>query len=126
MIKETITYECTRCQSLDIVKNGHTKQGKQKFHCHTCGAFGTLNPTIKYPPERKEEILRAYQERSSLRGVARTFGVSRQTVSTWLKQKADSLPPLEHTLVESEPDDVLELDELWSFVGQKKTRDGCG
>ena len=60
----------------------------------------------------KEEILRAYQERSSLRGLERTFGVSRQTVSKWLKQNNRTSPPLEHTLVESEPDDVLGLDEL--------------
>ena len=88
-----------------------------------------INSTNRFcpcPPERKAEILQAYQERRSLRGLERTFGVSRQTVSTWLKQKADSLPPLEHTLVESEPDDVLELDELWSFVGQKKTSGGYG
>ena len=33
-----------------------------------------------------EEILRAYHERSSLRGLERTFGVARQTVSKWLKK----------------------------------------
>lgn len=32
-------------------------------------------------PYRREEILHAYQERSSLRGLTRTFGVSRTTVS---------------------------------------------
>jgi transposase-like protein len=31
--------------------------------------------------------LRAYQERSSLRGLSRTFGVSRNTVTSWLKKK---------------------------------------
>jgi transposase-like protein len=30
--------------------------------------------------------VRAYQERSSLRGVERTFGVSRYTVVKWLKK----------------------------------------
>jgi transposase-like protein len=30
--------------------------------------------------------LRAYQERSSLRGIERTFGVSRYTVAEWLKK----------------------------------------
>ncbi len=39
-----------------------------------------------YTEEQREEILRAYQERSSLRGLARTFGVSRNTVSDWLKK----------------------------------------
>ena len=94
MIKETITYECTLCQSLDIVKMVTPNKVNKSFHCHACGAFGTLNPTVKYSPKRKEEILRAYQERSSLRGLERTFGVSRQTVSKWLKQKAEHLPPL--------------------------------
>ena len=83
----TITYECTKCGSLDLVKNGRTKGGKQKFRCNTCRFYGTLDPEEKYPPERRDEILRAYHERSSLRGLERTFGVARQTVAKWLKKK---------------------------------------
>ena len=86
MITMTITFECTSCGSEDIVKNGRTKTGKQKFLCHSCGAYGTLNPEQKYSEERKEEILRAYHERQSLRGIERTFGVARQTVAAWLKK----------------------------------------
>lgn len=86
MIQETITYECTQCGSLDIVKNGRTKKGKQKFRCNECGVYGTLNPELAYTEEEKAEILRAYHERSSLRGIERTFGVSRQTVAKWLKK----------------------------------------
>ena len=42
---------------------------------------------------RREEILHAYQERSSLRGLTRTFGVSRTTVTAWIKKKwRTSLP----------------------------------
>ena len=84
----TVTFECTKCSGLDITKNGRTAKGKQKFHCRSCGAYGTLEPEVKYPPERQEEILRAYHERSSLRGLTRTFGVARQTVSKWLKKSA--------------------------------------
>ncbi len=40
-----------------------------------------------YPEARREEILHAYQERSSLRGLTRTFGVSRTTVASWVKKK---------------------------------------
>ena len=32
------------------------------------------------------------------------------------RKKAASLPPLSDTLLPAEPGDVLELDELWSFV----------
>ena len=116
---------CPKCESTNIVKNGKTKIGKQKYHCKTCKAYGTLDPEVKYSPERKAEILRAYQERSSLRGLSRTFGVARQTVTKWLAEKEQQLPD-ELPLDEPQPDDVLELDELWSFVGSKKTNAGSG
>ena len=125
MITERIVNHCNKCQSEKITKNGKTKSGKQKYHCHACNTYGTLNPSVPYTPERKEEILRAYHERSSLRGLERTFGVTRQTVAKWLKEKADSLPQLP-LLAEAEPGDVLELDELWSFVESKKTNAGFG
>ena len=80
------THTCPHCQSTHLKKNGTTAQGKQKYYCHDCGKYGTLNPTVGYTEERKEEILKAYQERSSLRGLERTFGVARQTVSSWLKK----------------------------------------
>ena len=41
-----------------------------------------------YSEAEREIILRAYEERSSLRGLERTFQVARQTVSSWLKKKA--------------------------------------
>ena len=35
------------------------------------------------------------------------------------RKKAEDLPPLSDTLLPAEKGDVLELDELWSFVGSK-------
>ena len=35
------------------------------------------------------------------------------------RKKAESLPPLSDTLLPAEKGDVLELDELWSFVSCK-------
>ena len=110
---------CRKCGRISIIKNGRTKAGKLKYHCKDCQAYGTLELTVVYSPDRKAEILRAYQERSSLRGLTRTFGVARQTVSKWLSEEADELPD-QPPLEPSEPDDVLELDEVWSFVGSKK------
>jgi insertion element IS1 protein InsB len=72
-----------------------------------------------YTPERKEEILRAYQERSSMRGISRIFGIARQTLANWLKDKAKTLPQVADTLAPVHRGDVLELDELWSFVYSK-------
>lgn len=87
-----ITHSCSRCKSTKLKKNGTTTKGKQKFYCHECGKYGTLNPEVRYTQERKEEIIRAYQERSSLRGIERSFGVARQTVATWIKKKSNNYP----------------------------------
>ena len=84
----TITLHCLHCGSADIVKNGHAPNGKQKYRCRACGRQSREHPTPRVTPEaRREEILRASQERSSLRGLARTFQVSRNTISAWIKKK---------------------------------------
>ena len=87
MVTEVIT--CHHCGSADVVKNGCApNNGTQKYLSHACGRQSRQDPSYNgYTEERKEEILRAYQERSSLRGLRRTFGVSPTTVLGWLKKR---------------------------------------
>lgn len=90
----TVTIHCPHCGSEDIVRNGRAPNEKQKYRCRACKRQSRENPTPHaYPEERREEILRAYEERSSLRGLERTFGVSRTSVISWIKKgrKAASL-----------------------------------
>jgi transposase-like protein len=94
MIIETVTRRWRNCQSENIVKNGHNAYGKQQYRCKACGACKVLEPILRYSEERKEEILRAYQKRPNLGGIVRLFGVSRPTLSTWLK-KLRHLPEVE-------------------------------
>jgi transposase-like protein len=83
----TTTLLCQYCKSDKLSRNGHAPNGKQRYFCHECKRYSRENPSSRgYSEERKEEILRAYQERSSLRGLERTFGVSRYTVAKWLKK----------------------------------------
>lgn len=86
MIQTIQIHRCRDCQSENIVKNGRNRYGKQQYLCKDCGSSKVLEPKQCYSLERKEEILRAYQERASLRGVARTFQVARQTITNWLKK----------------------------------------
>jgi transposase-like protein len=84
----TITISCPHCGSEDVKRNGHTSNGKQRYYCKTCKKQSRENPASNaYSEEHREEILRAYEERSSLRGINRTFGVARNTVSGWIKKK---------------------------------------
>src|SRR3954468_17410812 len=101
MVTQVIT--CYHCDSQNIVKNGKAPNAKQKYLCHECGRQSREAPgSNAYAPQRREEILRAYQERSSLRGLARTFGVSRNTLTRGLK-KAARLPPLSRILLPAPP-----------------------
>jgi transposase-like protein len=85
----TITLLCPYCESEKLVRNGHAPNGKQRYFCQECKRHSRENPSSRgYSEERKEEILRAYQERSSLRGLERTFGVSRYTVAKWVKKSS--------------------------------------
>lgn len=79
---------CTSCGSRHIVMNGKTAKGKQKYLCKECGSYRTLGTTQHYSAERKEEILRSYNERASLRGVHRVYGVAVTTILSWIKKKS--------------------------------------
>jgi transposase len=58
-----------------------------------------------------------YVDGMNYRRIGRHLGVDHKSVMNWVKAYTDQLPAA------ALPDDVnnAELDELWSFVGQKKT-----
>ena len=95
---ETKVYTCRRCQGEDLVKNGPNASGSSQYLCKACGAYGVLERKERTTEEKKELVIKVYQEGSSMRGVERTIGFSRRTVSAWLKEQANDLPPLEETL----------------------------
>jgi insertion element IS1 protein InsB len=122
VISLTQTYCCPNCNSPNIIKNGKDYKSDQKYHCHDCGAYGTLEAKGRYDANDKELVLRTYQERVSMRGIQRIFGIVPKTLSQWIQHKADELPDLADTLAPVQKDDVLELDELWSFVLKKSNK----
>ncbi len=123
MIQKIITCHCNECNSVNIEKNGTDYKGSQKYHCLDCNAYGTLAPQSRsYSQHFRELVLRAYRERSSMRGISRIFGIARRTLARWLKEEAAILPDLAETLEPPQADDVLELDELWSFVLKKSEK----
>ncbi len=89
----TITLKCRFCESEKLVRDGFTRNQKQRLRCRDCQRVSRENPASPgYSEAAKEQLLNAYEERGSLRGLERTFGVSRKTVSVWLKKKPTSCP----------------------------------
>jgi len=122
MIIEIHYRRCPKCDSEDSVKNGHDYKGAQKFHCHSGQAYGPLDKQRAYAAKLRQQALAAYFERVSMRGIGRVFGITLYRLRNWLLYKFENLPSLAETLVKWEPGDVLELDELWSFVLKKSPK----
>jgi transposase-like protein len=85
-----IIKNCPRCGSKEPVSNSHdVKNGKQKYYCKSCGKYGTLAAAPYYSEQQKSDIMKAYFERPSMSGIARTFGAARQTLADWLLEEGD-------------------------------------
>jgi insertion element IS1 protein InsB len=116
MIQVTVTYTCRACGSKNIVKNGRNKAGNAQYHCKDCGAYRVLEPKTDENQRQREQVLQAYRERASLRGLERIFGIARRRVMRWIEEHLQQLPTLLESLVPKQGGDILELDELWAFV----------
>jgi len=120
MITQTITQVCRSCGSTDIVKNGTNKCGSQQYHCKTCKVYRVMTPKERHSRWTKGLVFRLLLERISLRGIERAVKVGRATILRWLEAWVKRLPRLSQTLLPVQGGDILELDESWSFVGERE------
>jgi len=121
---------CPNCHSGKIKRNGRTHYGKQNHKCKACGRQFVLNNQHTIPEDYREIVRRALLERISLRGICRLLGVS----LTWVLQFAtqtwaetpDQLGVSPDLLKITAPKKLqvtgLQMDEMWSFVGNKRAK----
>jgi transposase-like protein/IS1 family transposase len=124
MIITTVVHCCPSCGSTNIVKNGHTGYGSQRCLCRDCKKTRVLVPVIKTKdePQMQQAIERSLRERCSLRGIARIFKISVETLLLLVASLVKELPALRESVIEAREGDILELDELCSFVGKKSEK----
>ena len=88
MIATTVAHACRHGGSERLKKNGHTVRGAQRAKCQECGRTFTLSPREpRDSEETKVQVLAAYQDRLSTRGVQRTCGVCYHTLMKWVGGK---------------------------------------
>jgi transposase len=63
------------------------------------------------------QAIKLYLEGNSLRSIGRILKVTHQSVSNWIEAYSQQLPP---SALPEKPQ-VAELDELYTFIGNKKT-----
>ena len=121
-----MTLTCPECTSSTIKKNGHIHNGKQNHQCLNCEGQFVLNPQQKIINEEKRSLIRqALLERVSLEGVCRIFNVSMPWLLEFINAVIEELPQdLNATVTSAEEVEVavLELDEQWNYVGNKKNQ----
>ena len=99
-------------------KAGRNRCGTQRLQCQHCHRYYTEAPKKKgYPEATRTLALKMVVDGTNFRRTARLVGVCPQTVINWVTQACDALPvrPVPATA------DVVEMDELFSFVTHKKT-----
>ena len=119
-----MTLSCPQCSSEAVRKNGTIHNGKQKYECIVCRRQFVENPDNKIiPADLKERVRRSLLERVSLEGICRIFDISMPWLLNFMTETVQSLPEDLNANVIAENDEfevaVLEMDELWSFVGDR-------
>ena len=68
--------------------------------------------------EKREEAISLYLEGVGFRGIERLTGISHVTVMRWVRALAERIN--ENTSEDNRRVAIMELDEMWHFVGKKR------
>lgn len=117
----TLIPPCSRCAATHVVRNGVNSAGTPTFRCRRCGHRFVANPRKGPISEEKRHLIRRLLlERLSLRAIVRVVGVSR----SWLQRFVNTLyaqTPWEPGPLKKKAGQLrIEVDELWSFIGEKQ------
>ena len=126
---------CPRCHTHDVIKGGFSANGKQRYICKNeiceCCTFITDYSYNALKTGVKPKIVEMTLNGSGIRDISRVLEISPTTVINELKNKEFILESVNRAVLESlDPDNIevnivkisdeAELDEMWSFVGNKE------
>jgi transposase-like protein len=114
---------CPKCNCSKSVKSGKIKE-RQRYKCKDCGCNYTveLKSTAK-PKSQKKQALHLYLEGLGFRSIGRILGVSNVSVLNWIRDFGKKVQELNS---DSQQIEMVEVDEMHSYVGSKKTTVGYG
>ena len=111
---------CPKCKSENFRKDGIVKS-RQRYLCKDCKHRFTVEQIGK-PYNLKKDALILYLEGLGFRSIGRVLHVSHVAVFNWIKSFGEKLDEIRNP---SEIQ-VMELDEMHTYIGQKKTTVGYG
>ena len=114
--------DCPRCNSTEHVKDGIV-QGRQRYQCKQCRYRYTVHTASSVRPAETRQLAQdMYLEGLGFRAIGRLLKVSHTAVFYWIKKAGVAVAESET----NEPVEISEVDEMYTYVGQKKTIGGYG
>ncbi len=129
-MKQYIQLECPYCESENLVKNGHSENGTQRYRCNGCQrSFQWEYTYTARMPGVKEQIITQTLNSSGVNDVSRNLDIAKPTVIAELKRQEPADVNLSYAayvkqmaLPGLEIDIRAEADEFWSYVGNKSNQ----
>lgn len=111
---------CPSCQQDQyVIKSGLNHTKSQRYRCQACRRYFTVERKPHgYDVALRKQALKLYLEGTSFRTIGRLLGVHHQSVSNWITEAANALPA---QVTDATPTETIELDELYTYVREKKT-----
>jgi len=84
---------CPTCRGIDLVKNGKSPNGTQRWRCNTCKKSFQFD--YRYNAHKqgvKEKIIEMTLNSSGVRDIGRVLKISKDTVCSVLKKNAKNEP----------------------------------
>ena len=84
---------CPFCNNDDLVKNGHSETGTQRWRCNKCRKRFQLEYKYNaWKPGTEETIIQQTLNSSGVRDISRNLQISKNTVVSVLKKNAKNEP----------------------------------
>ena len=114
--------ECKNCRSEKVVKNGIVR-GKQRYRCKECGynfVEGDGRTNEKIAAKKAMCVIFYSLGKASSNMLAHILDTWPSLVYRWIKEAGAKLPDGEVSGAITQ----MEFDEMWHFIGNKKTSFG--
>jgi len=135
-MKQFIQIECPYCESQDVVKNGKSENGTQRYRGNTClRSFQWEYRYDAWIPGVKAQITIQTLNGSGVSDISRNIEIAKDTVIAELKKKepaevnvayAEHLKKQAASGINVEMCLETEADEFWSYVGDQSTQRWTG
>jgi transposase len=119
---QTERISCKKCGSTEAVKSGKIN-GNQRYRCKNCGCQFQPNKTKGRPESTKRLAILLYLCGLSMRTISKIVKTDVHAVYRWIRKFAEDNYEKPEPKSESV---VVELDEMWHYIQNKKTDVGFG